>query len=818
MSSRRAVWRWGWRLLRKEWREQTLIIGLVFGMVTLSIAASVLAFNISPPDGGIDSIEGFTFNGDPAAVAQANELASERTTVMQRGRFRPPGAVNTVDLFAFDLQRPETNTMINLTAGSYPVGPGEIAATDGAAKFLAAELRETLQLDDATVTITGIVEDPTNLNRDFVFLDVNDPPPLEIERFYLGSEGILYQGTGDTFTELEERGLRVEPFGGNDGGFKRSDSNIVSAVITTLAMMIVGLIVSSAFAVAGRRRVRQYGMLGAIGANEQHLRGAAAFNGFALGVLAAVAGVVLGLVVAAAALPVMEGALAYRVNYEVPATLVVLIAVLAVAMSTIAAWWPARSIARQPVTEALAARRPRSRPVRNTTVAGLVATIGGYVLLATTLDAEGATVTPFVGMAATVVGVMLLTPAVISAIGNVTRRAALPVRIAGRDLSRFQSRAAAALAAVVLALAIPLAIGLLTAQFDAHEQGKPANLAEDTAIMWSPDRADTLADSGDASDVLLLDGFTDFDAVALRAEIADALPSVTITAIDMLVDTRQGAFFNDRGQAVAETRTITRETSCSPSNDYNMSFGNSDGERCYFSEQPWVATTELTELWDIAAPGADVDLITGVEGTWEDWSEIGGHTSLRSTVAAVPNFSSFSGALINESSIRPTDQRVTAGWILTSPRAFTTEEVSTLRSLMGDRALVETTTSPSDDGSTRIIAALVGMLVGFAVLAATVTLIRSESAEDTRILNVLGASSPMRRSVAASTAALLALGGAVLALPLGIIGLIVDRVFEGPEGYPYAVPWSTLLILFVLFPILAAIGSGVLAPNTKELR
>ena len=69
MSSRRAVWRWGWRMLRKEWREQSLILGLVFGSVALSVGGSLLAYNTAPPEASRTERSVFSFVGDEEEMA-----------------------------------------------------------------------------------------------------------------------------------------------------------------------------------------------------------------------------------------------------------------------------------------------------------------------------------------------------------------------------------------------------------------------------------------------------------------------------------------------------------------------------------------------------------------------------------------------------------------------------------------------------------------------------------------------------------------------------------------------------------------------------
>jgi ABC-type antimicrobial peptide transport system permease subunit len=151
---------------------------------------------------------------------------------------------------------------------------------------------------------------------------------------------------------------------------------------------------------------------------------------------------------------------------------------------------------------------------------------------------------------------------------------------------------------------------------------------------------------------------------------------------------------------------------------------------------------------------------------------------------------------------------VTVGWLLSSDTPFSDEEIAALRSAATGGAVIETLAPVGTQSKLRTVFAVVGMLVGLSVLGATVTLIRSESADDDRVLDVLGATGKTRRSIAGATAGLLALGGAVLAAPLSLVGLIIARA-AFRSGLPFTLPWSTIVILFVVFPALAAFATGL---------
>ena len=47
--ARRAVVRWAWRLFRREWRQQLLILALITVAVAATIVGSAVATNDPPP-------------------------------------------------------------------------------------------------------------------------------------------------------------------------------------------------------------------------------------------------------------------------------------------------------------------------------------------------------------------------------------------------------------------------------------------------------------------------------------------------------------------------------------------------------------------------------------------------------------------------------------------------------------------------------------------------------------------------------------------------------------------------------------------------
>ena len=84
--------------------------------------------------------------------------------------------------------------------------------------------------------------------------------------------------------------------------------------VATVFMLLASLIATAGFAVIAQRRLRQLGMLAAIGATEKHLRLVLLWNGAIVGAIGALIGTVAGLALWVAVAPTLEPALDYRLD------------------------------------------------------------------------------------------------------------------------------------------------------------------------------------------------------------------------------------------------------------------------------------------------------------------------------------------------------------------------------------------------------------------------------------------------------------------------------------------------------------------------
>ena len=179
--------------------------------------------------------------------------------------------------------------------------------------------------------------------------------------------------------------------------------------VATVFLLLASLIAAAGFAVVAQRRLRQLGMLAAIGATQKHLRLVLIANGAIVGAIAAVCGTIAGLALWLAVAPTLESAVGHRIDrLSLPWGLIATAVALAVVAATAAAWWPARTVARVPVMLALSGRPPKPRPARHAAIAAAALIALGIGCLALS-DRDRA---PLIvaGILATILGTLLLGP------------------------------------------------------------------------------------------------------------------------------------------------------------------------------------------------------------------------------------------------------------------------------------------------------------------------------------------------------------------------------------------------------------------------
>jgi putative ABC transport system permease protein len=188
------------------------------------------------------------------------------------------------------------------------------------------------------------------------------------------------------------------------------------------------------------------------------------------------------------------------------------------------------------------------------------------------------------------------------------------------------------------------------------------------------------------------------------------------------------------------------------------------------------------------------------------------------TVSGLPSGTSAPNTVITEYAVSKYHlQTRLRGWLIQLPAPLTATQISAAKRLaLADKVTFETRSgtpglSEFADGGTAL-----GTVIALGVLAASVGLIRSETARDLRTLTAHGASGATRRTITAATAAAVGLLGAIL----GMAGAVIAGLAwaHGSLSAMFgAVPLSDVLILLVGLPLIAAAGGWLLAGREPPL-
>src|SRR5262249_42514007 len=152
-AARRALGRWTWRLFRREWRGQLLVVTLITVAVAAATGSVTLVHNAGQATDADFGSAGALLNldgADPRRLRAAVTAARKAfgTVELVGHRSVPiPGGVETVDYRAQSPHGPFASGLLAIRSGRYPDGAGEVAVTDGVAEALRLRIGSTLALD-----------------------------------------------------------------------------------------------------------------------------------------------------------------------------------------------------------------------------------------------------------------------------------------------------------------------------------------------------------------------------------------------------------------------------------------------------------------------------------------------------------------------------------------------------------------------------------------------------------------------------------------------------------------------------------------------
>lgn len=819
VAARRAVARWALRLLRREWRQQALVLTLLTLVVAASVAIATAAYNTAAigDAGRLGSAQHRHDAEIPGSAVLPGIIAAAKAQFGQvdvfASWFRPiPGSVEKVEYRSQDPNGAFSAPLLALRQGRYPERDGEVALTDNLMAVLGLGIGDNLDLDGRDRRVVGLVENPSDLTSEFGLVSPSDRDRAEVVAILVGGDGSDDEMRSLQAFGAEHLGPGIEttsrsPF--------REDVAVAGAVlgVTAIALLLVALVASAGFVVIAQRRLRQVGILGALGATERLIRLVVLVNGVAVGVVASLLGGVAGIGAWLAFASRLEEAVGHRIERaNLPWWAVAGAMGLTVMAATLAACWPARAVARVPVVSALSGRPQRPRPVRQSAATAGVCLAAGMVSLV--LSDGTRQVLLLAGTVATAVGVLLIAPVALRVVARLVTHFPVAVRLAIRDLARYQARSGIALAAVSLTLGIPAAIVVTSTAAEASRP--PGNLPNRQLLIWTRDPSQPAGvspfyteDPNDEGFSPYLPRLTPSDLENLSGEakrIADTLDAA-VTPLELVTDTRAE-------QAPEGRLAVTLAQRATGG---------------YFDVAPlFVASAELLDAYGIDPASVEAGpAILTIPNLAErlpaearrmlvsDDLYLSNTSQPPTRAGAVrvlePGHSSLPGSLITPAGARQRGwQPVAVGWSIEARSPLTTEQVGRARELAADAGmLVEAPREEPSLVTLRWGATAAGLMVALGVLAATVGLLRRETEGDLRALAATGASSGIRRILSAATSGCLALLGSLLGTTGAYLGFAAGYVSDLSQLVP--VPVIHLLTLVVGVPAVAALAGWLVS-------
>ena len=808
--ARRAVMRWAWRLFRREWRQQLLVLALIIvAVAALFVAAAVATNNPTPANVGFGSANDLaTFEGPVAQLATkvaALEHRFGRVEVIENETLTIPGTTETYQLRAESSHGPFSGgSLLSLLSGRYPSSASEVALTTDVAS--AFNLRVGSKWTEARVTrkVVGIVEDPLD----------------DLDEFALVVPGQV-RSPSDTELLFDAPGVSPAAIGPNVEDLSQALSNnainpeTIIAMVALLGMVLIALVSVGGFTVLAQRRLRSLGLLAANGATTKHVRLVVRTNGAIVGVVGTVIGAVIGLIVWLIVRPTIEGTAHHVIGtFQLPWIVIGPAMGLAIVATYLAAGRPARTVATVAVHEALSGRPMPPRKVRRSVVPGTVFFVIAFVLLSfASVAGRVSPKTPFLllGLIALIPAVILLAPFCLALAARIGRFLPIGPRLALRDLYRYRARSGSAMAAISVAVLVAVVTAAAASlRYGQYLDYAGPNLASNEVVVYAPLPGGTIV-SGPGipphptpkpPPMATLDAKVHEIATALGGESTLEL----LQADASLERATSGRSWS--GQIYVETPQLLRA--------FGIKASAIDPDADVLTWRPGIAGLSRMQLtWGNGLKGF------GSPQNSNPWpcpkSSCIWNPAIQ-YVGSLPSGTSAPNTVFTEHAIRTFHlQTSLAGWFIVTDHPPSAAQIRNARFIAAavSGMSIETKSSAPPGYEVIDLATVFGIVLALAILAMSIGLIRSETAGELRTLTATGASGWTRRTITAVTAGSLGFFGAVLgtfAAYLGLVAFVRSNTLNGGESALFStVPVNNLLEILVAMPIAAAVVAWLLA-------
>ncbi|MBV9445376.1 MAG: hypothetical protein JO345_05710 [Streptosporangiaceae bacterium] len=828
MPGRRAVIRWAIRLLRREWRQQLLILALITVAVGATVIAATVATDTPAPIAGVlgTAQDAASISGSPASInAGITKLEHlyGRVDVIENESVPVPGTEATFDLRAQDPHGPFGGPLLSLVSGQYPANPGQIAVTSGVATDFSLRTGSNWTVNGTTYKVTGIVQNPQSLLDEFALVvpgQVMSP----------GSVTALFNAPGQTAEALQSKtGLNVTT-AQTVANANVINPETISIAAAVLGMLLIALVGIGGFTVLAQRRLRAIGMLAAQGATERNIRTVVRANGAVTGIVGAVAGFVLGFLAWLAYRPRAENSAHHVMGmFQMPWTVIVVSMALAIIATYFAASRPAKAIAKTPIVAALAGRPPALKKTRHLAIpVGLGFLIVAFILLGmagSTLGNGNGMGEVALGFVALAVAIVLLSPPFLAIVASAGKHAPIAVRLALRDLARYRARSGPALAAISLATLIAVIICVASAaRFGNVLDYAGPNLTSSQVVVNAPPDpgpgAVRIGPGGQAGGQSA-PPVSMAQARKVAKEIAADLGTTNMVTLETanvgLTHAASGRSWN--GPIYVATPQLLKA--------FGISQSEINPAADILTMRPGLSTMSLMQLtYDRGGskgdPGSDGGPGPGGGPNGRSQWPCPAGSCIASPpiqeISQLPSGTSAPNTVVTEHAITTLHLQSTistTGWIITVPNGLTPAQITTAQQLAAGASGMSVETRNSVPSLAQIIdtATIFGIVLALGILGMSVGLVRSEAARDLRTLTATGASGYTRRTITAATAGALAFTGAVIGIIggyLAAIGFFQSNSLDGLSSLT-SIPVTNLLVILVGMPLAATVLGWLLA-------
>jgi putative ABC transport system permease protein len=320
-AARRALSRWSLRLAFREWKQRILIVLLI----TVASGATLFGIAVASAAGGTPNAGTFgtastlvqlpgNTPGLAGVIARIEKAYGASSVIYDQPI--ATGQTGGADLRAENPNAPYTHVLLALDSGRYPVSAGQVAVTAGLAQLYGLRIGSVWHVPATagaaagrSFTVTGIVENPSNLLDEFALVPPGQIAAPQQVRIFLGvsMDSAAASAAGNVIPISATVTQPAPP------------NSVVSAativlVVSVLGLAFIGLVASAAFTVMAQRRQRALGMLASLGATERDVRFVLIVDGLAAGVIGAILGAAIALGLWFWYYPHLETATAHRTD------------------------------------------------------------------------------------------------------------------------------------------------------------------------------------------------------------------------------------------------------------------------------------------------------------------------------------------------------------------------------------------------------------------------------------------------------------------------------------------------------------------------